>query len=117
MRRRAAKLLTCIKADSFDFAPANSQPVDGQADEICQGLEKLAIKLQSDMADDNISGEACHHACRTMEIAGCMLATQDGMSSNSTGCLQSSKTEVEAFHLVLICAPFQQGVTLVMRHT
>ena len=61
MRRRAAKLLTRIKADSFDFHTAHKQAVDSHADRVCLAFEELANKLQSKMADGNVAGAACNN--------------------------------------------------------
>lgn len=57
MRRRAAKLLTCIKADSFDY---QSPDIKGDlTDAVAMELQRMTCQLQSSMSDSSSAGQLC----------------------------------------------------------
>ena len=59
MRRRAAKLLTCIKADSFHYQNPDMQIGSGDLGaEVTMKLEHMACQLQSSMSDSSSAGQS-----------------------------------------------------------
>ena len=63
MRRRAAKLLTTIKADSFDYPKPDTEVQGDRAADGSMELEYLSQQLQSSMADGSNASKSCiHHA-------------------------------------------------------
>lgn len=63
MRRRAAKLLTCIKADSFEYQGPDMQASGDLAGDVTVELERLACQLQSSMTESSSAGQSHHIAC------------------------------------------------------
>ena len=59
MRRRAAKLLTRIKADSFDYQTDICEAAGSrQAAEALSALQKMAKQVQRSLTDGDITGES-----------------------------------------------------------
>lgn len=59
MRRRAAKLLASIRADSFDY---HSSDIDLQGDlaaVVSTELQEIAKQLQSSLTDGSSAGQSC----------------------------------------------------------
>lgn len=72
MRRRAAKLLTCIKADSFDYQSSDMQTGSGSPTaEVTMKLEGMARQLQSSMSDSSSAGQSC--MAHLMQSLACLL--------------------------------------------
>lgn len=59
MRRRAAKLLTAIRADSFDYQSADMDLQGDQAAQVRVELQHMAAQLQSSLADGTSTGKPC----------------------------------------------------------
>lgn len=60
MRRRAAKLLTCIRADSFEYQSPDMQASGELAIDVTVELEGMVCQLQSSMTENSSAGQSHH---------------------------------------------------------
>lgn len=74
MRRRAAKLLTRIKADSFDYQSPDMKVLGNSAAEDALELQRMASELQSSMSDSSSAGQSC--IADLMQSLACLLLSQ-----------------------------------------
>ena len=66
MRRRAAKLLTCIRADSFEYQSPDMQASGDPAGDVTVELERLTCQLQSSMTESSSAGQSQHTSCNAV---------------------------------------------------
>ena len=71
MRRRAAKLLTHIKADSFDYQSPDMKALGDSTAEVALKLQRMASQLQSSMSDSGSAGQSC--IAHLMQSLACLL--------------------------------------------